>query len=118
MKQTFEIINKEIYPFSIVQSVLHVKQIINEDISRHIVLKHLAQHAGMNECTLKKCFRKVFKDTIYQYLLKERMRQAHHLLKTTKMRETDIAISCGFETLAGFITSFRRYYGMTPGELR
>ena len=92
--------------------------IIHRDISNHIILKQLAKQSGTNECTLKKGFRAVLNISVYQYLLQCRMNRASSLLKTTLAKEKDIAVECGYESLAGFVTSFKKYHGITPGELR
>jgi len=31
---------------------------------------------------------------------------------------TEIALACGFDSLATFYRTFRRAYGMTPGDVR
>jgi len=92
--------------------------IINRDISCHIILKQLARQAGTNECTLKKSFRAALNTSVYQYLLQCRMQRAAELLIHTAAKEKDIAADCGYETLAGFVTAFRKYHGRTPGAAR
>lgn len=106
------------YPPSISRSIHNAMELINADVSNHFVLKDLAKNAGTNECTLKKGFKGIFKITVYQHLLKKRMGYAVHLLQTTNCKENDIAIQCGYESLSGFITTFRKYFGLRPGELR
>ncbi len=105
-------------PPTVVRSVFSARELINDDVSNHIVLKDLARHSGTNECTLKRGFKSVFRISVYQYLLKKRMRYAKHLLLVTDLKEREIAIMCGYESLAGFVTTFRRYFGCRPGQLR
>jgi len=105
-------------PPTVVRSVFSARELINSDVSNHILLKELAHHSGTNECTLKRGFKRLFKTSVYQYLLKKRMRYARHLLLTSDLREKDIAVLCGYDSLAGFITTFRRYYGFSPHCLR
>jgi AraC-like DNA-binding protein len=105
-------------PPTVVRSVFSARELINDDVSNHIVLKDLARHSGTNECTLKRGFKSVFRISVYQYLLKKRMRYAKHLLLVTDLKEREIAIMCGYESLAGFVTTFRRYYGCSPRQLR
>jgi len=100
------------------RAALHARDVIKTDISRHFVLKDLARKVLTNECALKKEFKKLFKITVYQYLLQCRMHHANNLLQTTRLKVKDIAIKCGYESPAGFINSFRRYYGVSPGQLR
>lgn len=105
-------------PPTVVRSVFSARELINSDVSNHILLKDLARHSGTNECTLKKGFKRLFKTSIYQYLLKKRMRHAKHLLQSSDLKVKDIAVLCGYDSPAGFITTFRRYYGFSPRRLR
>jgi len=105
-------------PPTVARSVFSARELINADVSNHIVLKDLAHHSGTNECTLKRGFKNIFKITIYQYLLKKRMRHAKHLLLSTDLKEREIAVLCGYDRLAGFVTTFKRYYGYRPHQLR
>jgi AraC-like DNA-binding protein len=103
---------------TVARSVFNARELINADVSNHIRIKELAHHSGTNECTLKRGFKNIFKITVYQYLLKKRMRHAKHLLRSTELKEREIAVLCGYETLAGFVTTFRRYFGCRPHQLR
>ena len=106
------------YPCSIRRSALSAMEFINKDISNHILLKQLANKTGTNECTLKKIFKNIYSTTVYQFLLKKRMEHADYLLQTTHLKIKEIAIQCGYESSSGFITTFRKYFGTSPGELR
>lgn len=105
-------------PQSVARSVFLALELMEADLSNHVILKDLARNARTNECTLKREFKLIFKTTIYQYLLNIRMRYAKNLLNTGHLREKEIALLCGFQSLAGFINSFRKYFGYTPGELK
>jgi AraC-like DNA-binding protein len=107
-----------VYPPTVVRSVFRAREFINADVSNHIYLKDLAHHSGTNECTLKRGFKNIFKITVYQYLLKKRMRLAKHLLQSTNLKEREIAVMCGYDSLSGFVTTFRRYFGCSPHQLR
>ena len=100
------------------RAAMRARKLMCKDLSRHLVLKDLARRAGTNECTLKREFKYLFNTSVYQYLLSERMKRARRLLLNTGMPEKCIAYSCGFESLAGFINTFRRLYGVSPGTFR
>ena len=106
------------YPSSITSAAIEAMKQINKDLSRHIVIKDLAKNAGTNECTLKKVFKNIFNITVYGYLLKSRMQYANRLLQATNYKEKKIAELCGYKSLPGFITTFRKYFGISPGEWR
>jgi AraC-like DNA-binding protein len=105
-------------PPTVVRSVFSALELINADVSNHILIKDLAHYSGTNECTLKRGFKRIFKTSVYQYLLKKRMRHAKHLLQSTNLKEREIAILCGYESLAGFVTTFRRFFGCRPHQFR
>lgn len=106
------------YPGYMVHQLTGVKNIIETDIEKHFILKQLAQKAITNEYSLKKGFKYLFKTTIYQHLLKTRMIKASKLLLETNLKVKEVATACGYKTISGFITSFRKYYGIQPGQLR
>lgn len=100
------------------QAIMAAHDLINADLSIHIRIPVLARKTGTNVCTLKKGFKSLYQVSIYQYLLRKRMCMARHLLLESRMKNTDIAYACGYESLAGFSTAYRRYYGMAPGRYR
>lgn len=106
------------YPLSVTRSIHLAKDFMCSHLQDHLKLKALAKQSGTNECTLKKCFKVIFKISVYQYLLKQRMENALWLIQETDLKEAVIARQCGFETLSGFITTFIKYYGERPGHLR
>lgn len=118
MKSNLERVHLNGWPPAVMKSVFDAQELINADVSNHILLKDLAKYSGTNECTLKRAFKNVFKITVYQYLLRRRMRQARHLLQSTNLKEREIAVLCGYESLGGFVTTFRRYFGFRPHHLR
>ena len=104
--------------FTVTQSVRTAFNIINTDVSNHIGIRELALKAGTNECSLKRGFRLMYRISIYQYLIQARMKKANLLLKSTGLKPTDIAMECGYESLAGFVTAYRKYFGSAPGTYR
>lgn len=111
-------IDKEKYSGSSTQAAMRARKLMCKDISRHLVLKDLARRAGTNECSLKREFKNLFNTSVYQYLLFERMKRARRLLVNTRLPVKCIAYCCGFESLAGFINTFRRLYHISPGAFR
>lgn len=107
-----------VVPYRVIQSVNKARAIIDADISRHIPIRQLARIVCSNEYTLKHFFKLVHHTTIYQHLLGERMLRANHLLSSSDAREKDIARQCGFQQLSGFVNSYKKYYGQTPGQFR
>jgi AraC-like DNA-binding protein len=108
----------EVFPFSVVRSIRQARDFMNNEIRQHLSIKELAKRSGTNEYCLKKGFKALYQVSVYQYLLLNRMEYASQLLKTTSLKEKEIAWCCGFETLSGFVTTFKKYYGTCPREQR
>ncbi|MDN3654064.1 AraC family transcriptional regulator [Ferruginibacter paludis] len=118
MKTVASIHAPEKHPPSVIKAVYQARDLMTADISFHLALKSLARQAGTNEYTLKKGFKAIFKTSVYQYLLSIRMERALKLITETNHKEASIAEQCGYETLSGFVTSFHKYYGQKPGDIR
>lgn len=110
--------NNQLYRPQIIRSVMAAEELISENVGNHISLHALARHVGINEFILKRGFKDIFRTTIYQYLLKRRMSEAVKLLYISPLKEKDIAKKCGFKTLSGFITTFKKHYTKTPKIFR
>jgi AraC-like DNA-binding protein len=107
-----------VYPLAIVRSIRQARELMTKDIRQHLSIRELAKQAGTNEYSLKRGFKALYQITVYQYLLVSRMEYASQLLKTTSLKEKEIAGRCGFATLSGFVTTFKKYYGSRPREQR
>ncbi len=67
-------------------------------------------------------FHRAFKDilglTPYEYMLKKRLNKAKHLLTTTDMQISEIAVLTGYENSYYFSRTFRKHTGKTPSQVR
>jgi len=97
-------------------SVHKADRIIRENLHMHFSIQELSKKTGTNEFKLKKDFRTVFNTGLFGRLLQLRMEYAKLLLQTTSLAIKDISERTGYDTVAGFITAFRKYYGSPPGE--
>jgi transcriptional regulator GlxA family with amidase domain len=52
------------------------------------------------------------------YVREVRLCRARHLLQVTQSSVKEIADGCGFASVSHFSRSFRRRFGMPPGEIR
>lgn len=97
-----------------VAAIHSADNLIASNLGAHLSIRQLARHAGTNEFTLKQGFRKLFGVGPFERLMQRRMQQARTLLESTDKPIKEIAELAGYSTLAGFITGFRRRYGVTP----
>ncbi|WP_089954706.1 GlxA family transcriptional regulator [Lentzea xinjiangensis] len=85
---------------------------------RDLTLADVAEHAGMSTRTLNRRFREQTGTTPLQWLHRARVRQAQHLLETTKDSVELIASKVGFGSATAFRDRFKRIAGTSPQSYR
>ena len=91
---------------------------VNENYMDDVTLDNLAAYAGFSRYTLSRMFRQHTGATFTQYLNKRRITMAEELLAGTKMPVTQVALQCGFNSIATFNRVFRDVRGCTPTQYR
>lgn len=91
---------------------------VNENYMDDVTLDSLAAYAGFSRYTLSRMFRQHTGATFTQYLNKRRVTMAEELLSGTKMPVTQVALQCGFNSIATFNRVFRDVRGCTPTQYR
>jgi len=69
---------------------------LRQNYCSHISLKDLATHFHLSEKYVSRFFKEQFHLTVTQYINYLRLSHAKHLLETTNLPITDIALACGF----------------------
>lgn len=96
------------------EALYRAREMLVADLSGGITIKELAIYVGMSETKLKRIFKVVFNQTIYQYLLQERMSRAALLLMDSRYNISQISLMLGYSNPSGFIKQFKSKYGITP----
>lgn len=78
----------------------------------------LARHFGCSTPTLNRLFRSVLGESPQNYVLRYRMSQADHLLRTGEDSVKEISGRLGFRNPFYFTRVFRGYFGVTPSAVR
>lgn len=91
---------------------------LNKNYMDDLTLDSLAAHAGFSRYTLSRMFRQHTGATFTQYLSKRRVDMAMELLSSTRMPVTQVALQCGFNSIATFNRVFREVKGCTPTQYR
>jgi AraC-like DNA-binding protein len=78
----------------------------------------MAREARLSPAHFSREFRRNFGETPHRYLLTRRLERAAALLRTTDRSVADICFMVGLGSVGSFTTSFRRMFGVTPGEYR
>ncbi len=91
---------------------------VDSNFMDDVTLDSLAAYAGFSRYTLSRMFRQHTGSTFTQYLNNRRVTMAMELLASTKMPVTQVALQCGFNSIATFNRVFRELKGCTPTQYR
>ncbi len=91
---------------------------IHRNYAEHIDLAQVSQEANIGPRECLRCFQRTIGISPVQYLLKYRVSEAAHLLRTTQLSVAEIAAQCGFDSPSNFSQTFKRFYSVTPKAYR
>jgi AraC-like DNA-binding protein len=78
----------------------------------------VARRVGLNETTLKRGFRVIFGETLFDFSLRSRMQHALRLLRDPHLPVARVAEAVGYGHQTSFATAFRRHFGVRPRDVR
>ncbi len=94
-----------------------VKKYITENI-KAATLEDAAISVNLSSGYLSRLFREKTGMTFTEYVIREKMKHAAVLLKSTDYRTYEIADMVGYDNPRNFSRAFKQHYGMTPSEYR
>lgn len=87
---------------------------VHADFTKTPLLSEVASQLGTNSSRLNALFKQQLGLTYGQYVVDQRMRRAHDLLRGGDMTITEIAFEVGYQWPANFSNAFKRYFGVSP----
>ncbi len=96
------------------EKIRRVEKILISNMSNPPSIPELAKMVGTNEMKLKSNFKKIFRNTIYGYLVNYRMDSARLILDKGNVQIKDVAYSVGYTNPSHFIAAFKKKFGVTP----
>ncbi len=96
------------------QAVEKCRAFMFRNLYMDVKLDELARIVGMNKNRLISRFREETGLTPHQWMLRERVREAQRLLRTTDNSVTDISIALNFHDVSHFTKTFRKLTGASP----
>jgi AraC-like DNA-binding protein len=81
-------------------------------------LKMAAEQACLNKGYFSRFLKEQTGQSFYEYLARRRIHQAEQYLVESDMPITEIAYSCGFNSIATFNRIFKTYASITPSDYR
>ncbi len=97
---------------------IEFKSSILHNIYSNLTLDELARLCHLSTSSFKRKFNEVFNTSPKKYLNQKKIEKAASLLKSEKLRVSDIAYDVGFDSLATFNRNFISTYGKSPSEYR
>ncbi len=94
------------------------RQVIETLVEQPVSAADVAERLGVNPRHLLTAFRARFGRTPMQHLREIRLQRAEHLLLTTTLLVSEVAVRAGFRDAAYFDRAFKRALGITPLEFR
>lgn len=88
---------------------------IEDNLKSDITAEELSKKAGFSIFHYYHLFQKGIGIPVNQYILKRKLHSAIYEMSLGK-KSTDVALSYGFDTYAGFFKAFKREYGCSPKE--
>lgn len=85
---------------------------------RKVTVTTLASQFRLSRRTLDRKFSDFLGVSAGEYLLRQRLDMAAHLLRTTDLSIADISFQCGYTKQDTLSTRFRKVYGITPKAYR
>ncbi len=99
-----------------IDCMMRAKEIITSNMEEPPTIPELAKLVGINQQKLKQGFKQVFRTTINQFLIKERMETARILLTEGTMNVSEVATRVGYSNKSHFSTKFKQHFGILPKE--
>lgn len=103
---------------NLVKKIYQAQFIISSDLSIQYSIPQLARQIGVNDNLLKKEFKRVFNQTIFEYATSCRMEAAKKLLLDSKMPIYEISELVGYKNSTHFSAAFKKNEAITPNKYR
>jgi len=109
---------KQLYPLNDrdINAIYKIKDQIIANVQTPPVIADLATQAAMSPSKLKRLFRQVFGNSIFNYYQQFRMKEAARLLKSENLSVAAVGYQLGFSNLSHFSKLFESYIGMKPKQ--
>lgn len=91
---------------------------MEDHLSEKITIKNLCHMLSVSPTYLKAEFRRVYGVSVHRWLTDLRMQRAGELIYSSDQPIYQVALSVGYESISQFHTVFKKYHGITPGQLK
>lgn len=95
-----------------------IDNFLEDHIQSVITVDDMAEVVGFSKGYFSEMFKKTTGLSPYQYLVRFRMEKARELLVTTDNSVIQVALEVGIDNQSQFSQLFKRYYSLSPKEMR
>ena len=99
-----------------IQTIYKVKDQMLDHLETPPVIKELAVYASMSPTKLKRLFKQIFGNSIFNYYQEFRMKEAALLLREERLSVSEVGYQLGFTNLSHFSRVFNEHIGMKPKQ--
>lgn len=99
-----------------IEKIRVAKELLIKNMNCPPSLGELADTAGLSLKGLKTHFKKVYGDTVFNFLSDYKMEYARHLLSDEKQSVNEVSDRLGYSTSSHFIKAFKKKFGVTPKQ--
>ncbi len=101
-----------------VSKISRTTNYILEHLDKKLTVDQMAEYTHMAPQSFCRWFKKLSGHSFVTFVNKTRIERSGQLLLTSHLRVQEVAFSCGYESLAHFNRTFKKYKGMSPKEFR
>lgn len=101
-----------------IADITAICSIMRESFPKRYNAEELAQMVYMTRRSFYRVFKTQIGTTPQKYYQKMAMETAFHLIKTTSLGITEIALETGFSSKTSFSRAFQKQFGMPPSQIR
>jgi AraC family transcriptional regulator len=100
------------------QQMRRVMDFVQAHLDQDLSLESLAQQTGFSPYHFTRLFRQATGESPHQFVLRQRIERARHLLKEKEVPLAHVAKESGFADQSHFTQVFKRHFGLTPRAYR
>lgn len=98
--------------------VVQAVRFMRDHLARDLSVNAIAAQVGVSSRSLLRAFQRQLNRGVVAELLRRRLRELGHLLRTTDLPVADLTARVGFRTQVHMHKCFREFYGVTPRQYR
>ncbi|MTI02256.1 GlxA family transcriptional regulator [Roseibium sp. RKSG952] len=99
-------------------ALLQMHQLMVDNISDPLTVQDICTKLGLSQKQLRRRCCAAYQMTPSEYYRRRRLEAAHQLLVNSQLPVTQIALSCGFETISSFSRAMHQHFGSPPKQIR